>query len=77
MAGRNNGVGVILDNDCKRNVGGSRWHRSVQATLATHGLKGHRVEIQEEFDFGSDRVDTYICGWEYPVGIHGATGLLT
>ena len=70
------GVGVILDNGCKRNVGGSQWRKSVQEMLATYGLKGHRVEVQEEFLFGSDRVDTSLCAWEYPAGIHGTTGYI-
>ena len=71
------GVGIILDNGCKRNVGGSQWHKTVQDMLAKHGLKGHRVELQEEFLFGSDRVDVSKCAWEYPVGIHGTTGFVS
>ena len=71
-----NRIGLILDNGCKRNVAGSQWHKSVQEMLARHGLKGVRHNVQEEFLFGSDRVDLSKCAWEYPVGIHGNTTVL-
>ena len=67
---------MILDNGCKRNVGGSEWHKSVREMLKKQGLRPIRVDIQEEFLFGSDRVDTSICAWQYPVGIHGSTGVI-
>ena len=69
-------MGIILDNGCKRNVGGSKWHREVQAMLKTKGLCGRKIDVHEEFLFGSDRVDTSLCAWEYPVGIHGHTGVI-
>ena len=67
---------MILDNGCKRNVGGSKWHESMRQKLRSIGLKPKRLDIQEDFLFGSDRVDTSICAWMYPVGIHGHTGLV-
>ena len=70
------GVGIILDNGCRRNVGGSKWHAQVQAMLRRFGLKGERIDMQEEFLFGSDRVDRSICAWLYPVGVHGRCGTI-
>ena len=67
---------MILDNGCKRNVGGSKWHESMRAKLRSIGLKPVRLDVQEDFLFGSDRVDTSICAWMYPVGIHGVTGIV-
>ena len=76
MAGHNEGVGVILDNGCKRNVGGSQWHRAMQAMQRGYGLKGIKVDVQEEFLFGSDCVDVSLRAWIYPVGVHGGLGTI-
>ena len=54
--------------------GGSKWHESMRAKLRSIGLKPVRIDTQEDFLFGSDRVDTSLCAWLYPVGIHGHTG---
>ena len=48
----------------------------MQAKLAAVGLKGVRKECNDAFLFGSDRVDTAVCSWDYPVGIHGHTGVV-
>ena len=69
-------MGLILDNGCMRNVGGAMWHRDMQAMLKTKGLQPIRLDLQEEFLFGSDRVDMSKCAWLYPVGIHGRTGVI-
>ena len=69
-------IGLILDNGCKRNVGGSQWHRQMRERLKSVGLQPQRTDCQEDFLFGSDRVDTSVCAWRYPVGIHGHTGIV-
>ena len=75
MSGKDR-IGLILDNGCKRNVGGSQWHRQMRERLKSVGLQPQRIDCQEDFLFGSDRVDTSICAWRYPVGIHGHTGIV-
>ena len=69
-------MGLILDVGCKRNVAGSKWHHDMQEMLRTKGLCPIRVDQQEEFVFGSDRVDKSLCAWKYPVGLHGRTGVV-
>ena len=69
-------MNLILDTGCRRNVAGSAWHADMRAYLKTVGLRPLRIDKQEDFVFGSDRVDTSICCWLYPVGIHGHTGVL-
>ena len=44
--------------------------------LRKYGMKGERINMQEEFLFGSDRVDVSKCAWVYPVGIHGRCGTI-
>ena len=44
--------------------------------LRSKGLQPIRLDLQEEFLFGSDRVDMSKCAWLYPVGIHGRTGVI-
>jgi len=50
-------IGMVLDNGCKRNVAGSLWHNDMQAMLRTKGLQPVRLDMREEFMFGSDRID--------------------
>ena len=57
-------------------MGGSKWHADMQSMLRTHGLCGERIELHEDFVFGSDRVDKSLCAWNYPVGLHGRTGIV-
>ena len=67
---------MILDNGCQRNVAGKKWHREVQKRLKLLGLKPVRRDVQEDFQFGDDRVETSICSWDYPTGIHEHNGVL-
>ena len=67
---------IVLDNGCKRNVGGSPWHKAMQTRLAQFGLTPIKRDQVEEFQFGSDRIDKSVCSWDYPVGIHNHNGIV-
>ena len=60
---------LILDNGCKRCVGGPTFHKHLRSLLKKRGLKPVRIDKQEKFKFGDSRIERSVCAWRYPTGI--------
>ena len=67
---------VMLDTGCKRAVGGSAWHASLQDELDKRMLKYDCIYRREYFKFGPGDPILSPRAWRYPVGVNGVMGEL-
>ena len=63
---------VMIDTGCRRACGGRLWHERLREELDARGVRYHREEALEYFQFGPGDPIASHARWTYTVGIFGA-----